>query len=256
MVPGIDLAGIVKSSTDAKFQAGQQVLLTGWGVGENHWGRLAEQARVSAKWLTAIPNNMTMRQAIIVDTAGFTAMLCIMALEENGITIDKCNILVIGASGGVGSTAIQLLDKLGYSVTAVTGRESNIDYLKTLGAKQVLLRKEFSTIPHPLEKQRWAGAIDTVGGNILATVISQMCYSGTVAACGLAADSMLSTTVMPFILGNVRLQGIDSVKVPTIKRPQIWQRLANLLPDSFYQLATTEIPLEKVINYADKLIHN
>lgn len=199
---------------------------------------------------------MTMRQAMIIGTAGFTAMLCIMALEENGVTIDKGNIVVTGASGGVGSTAIQLLDKLGYSVTAVTGRESNIDYLKALGAKQVLLRKEFTTIPHPLEKQRWAGAIDTVGGNILATVISQMCYSGTIAACGLAADIMLSTTVMPFILRNVRLQGIDSVMVPTIKRPQIWQRLANLLPDSFYQLTTTEIPLEKVIDYADKLINN
>lgn len=256
MVPGIDFAGIIKSSTDAKFQVGQQVLQTGWGVGENHWGGLAEQARVPAKWLTAIPDKMTMRQAMIIGTAGFTAMLCIMALEENGVTIDKGNIVVTGASGGVGSTAIQLLDKLGYSVTAVTGRESNIDYLKALGAKQVLLRKEFTTMPHPLEKQRWAGAIDTVGGNILATVISQMCYSGTIAACGLAADIMLSTTVMPFILRNVRLQGIDSVMVPTIKRPQIWQRLANLLPDSFYQLTTTEIPLEKVIDYADKLINN
>ncbi len=154
MVPGIDFAGIIKSSTDAKFQVGQQVLLTGWGVGENHWGGLAEQARVPAKWLTAIPDKMTMRQAMIIGTAGFTAMLCIMALEENGVTIDKGNIVVTGASGGVGSTAIQLLDKLGYSVTAVTGRESNIDYLKALGAKQVLLRKEFTTIPHPLEKQR------------------------------------------------------------------------------------------------------
>lgn len=256
MIPGIDFAGTVHSSSDDAFAVGQSVILTGWGVGENHWGGLAQSARVKSDWLVALPEKLSTRQAMIIGTAGFTAMLCVMALEEGGVTPADGEIIVTGASGGVGSTAIALLHALGYQVTALSGRAENADYLRQLGAGQVLDRQEFTAAPRPLEKQRWAGAIDTVGDNVLATLLAQMNYGATVAACGLAGGIALPTTVMPFILRNVRLQGVDSVMVPQPRRQQAWERLAELLPVSFYDQIAKEIPLAEAPAAAADLIAN
>ncbi|HHU7443347.1 TPA: oxidoreductase, partial [Escherichia coli] len=230
MIPGIDFAGTVRTSEDPRFHAGQEVLLTGWGVGENHWGGLAEQARVKGDWLVAMPQGLDARKAMIIGTAGFTAMLCVMALEDAGVRPQDGEIVVTGASGGVGSTAVALLHKLGYQVVAVSGRESTHEYLKSLGASRILSRDEFAE-SRPLEKQLWAGAIDTVGDKVLAKVLAQMNYGGCVAACGLAGGFTLPTTVMPFILRNVRLQGVDSVMTPPARRAQAWQRLVADLPE-------------------------
>ncbi|GKW38229.1 MULTISPECIES: acrylyl-CoA reductase (NADPH) [Pectobacterium] len=256
MVPGIDFVGTVRHSDSDRFAVGQPVILTGWGVGENHWGGLAQQARVKSDWLVPLPASLDARKAMILGTAGFTAMLCVMALEDGGITPESGDIIVTGASGGVGSTAVALLAELGYQVTAVSGRADNTDYLKKLGAKQVLDRSEFSGSPRPLEKQRWAGAVDTVGDNVLATLLAQMDYNATVAACGLAGGVALPTTVMPFILRNVRLQGVDSVMAPLARRQQAWERLAAILPESFYQQVTQEIGLEDVPAVAAALLEN
>lgn len=256
MVPGIDFAGSVHHSEDPRFHVGQQVLLTGFGVGETHWGGLAEQARVNGDWLVPLPEGLTARQAMILGTAGFTAMLCVMALEDGGVTPDKGDVLVTGASGGVGSTAVALLSALGYQVTAVSGRESNSDYLRQLGAVNILPRSEFSGESRPLEKQRWAGAIDTVGDNVLASVLAQMHYSGVVAACGLAGGFALPTSVMPFILRNVRLQGVDSVQAPTARRIEAWKRLVKTVPAHFYQQATTEVTLAQAAEAAQRLLEN
>ncbi|MEB6334142.1 acrylyl-CoA reductase (NADPH) [Serratia rhizosphaerae] len=256
MVPGIDFAGTVRSSKDPRFSKGQSVVLTGWGVGENHWGGLAEQARVTGEWLVPLPKGLDERQAMIIGTAGLTAMLCVMALEDGGVRPDDGDVLVTGASGGVGSTAIAVLSALGYQVTAISGRDSNTDYLKTLGAKEVLPRSDYIEAPRPLEKQRWAGAVDTVGDKLLAGVLAQMNYNGTVAACGLAGGYQLPTTVMPFILRNVRLQGIDSVHTPLHQRQTAWERLAGILPDSFYQQATQEITLDQAPAAARDLLDN
>jgi putative quinone oxidoreductase, YhdH/YhfP family len=255
MIPGIDFAGVVHSSEDPRFHAGQQVLLTGWGVGENHWGGLSQRARVQGDWLVAQPQGLDARQAMILGTAGFTAMLCVMALEDAGIRPQDGEILVTGASGGVGSTAIALLHKLGYQVVAVSGRESTHDYLRTLGASRILGRDEFAET-RPLEKQLWAGAIDTVGDKVLAKVLAQMNYGGCVAACGLAGGFALPTTVMPFILRNVRLQGVDSVMTPATRRAEAWKRLAVDLPSSFYSQSATEISLEQAPEFADKIMNN
>ncbi|MBA0181765.1 oxidoreductase [Pectobacterium carotovorum] len=256
MVPGIDFVGTVRHSDSDRFAVGQPVILTGWGVGENHWGGLAQQARVKSDWLVPLPASLDARKAMILGTAGFTAMLCVMALEDSGITPESGDIIVTGASGGVGSTAVALLAELGYQVTAVSGRADNTDYLKKLGAKQVLDRSEFSGSARPLEKQRWAGAVDTVGDNVLATLLAQMDYNATVAACGLAGGVALPTTVMPFILRNVRLQGVDSVMAPLARRQQAWERLAAILPESFYQQVTQEIGLEDVPAVAAALLEN
>ncbi|KGA32947.1 acrylyl-CoA reductase (NADPH) [Pectobacterium odoriferum] len=256
MVPGIDFVGTVRHSDSDRFAVGQPIILTGWGVGENHWGGLAQQARVKSDWLVPLPASLDARKAMILGTAGFTAMLCVMALEDGGITPESGDIIVTGASGGVGSTAVALLAELGYQVTAVSGRADNTDYLKKLGAKQVLDRSEFSGSPRPLEKQRWAGAVDTVGDNVLATLLAQMDYNATVAACGLAGGVALPTTVMPFILRNVRLQGVDSVMAPLARRQQAWERLAAILPESFYQQVTQEIGLEDVPAVAAALLEN
>lgn len=256
MVPGIDFAGRVHTSSDPRFHSGQPVLLTGWGVGENHWGGLAEQARVKADWLVPMPEGMDGRKAMIIGTAGFTAMLCVMALEEGGVTPDSGEVLVTGASGGVGSTAVALLHALGYRVAAVSGRESTHDYLRQLGADEILPRSDFSAQSRPLEKQRWAGAVDTVGDRVLASVLAQTHYNGVVAACGLAGGFALPTSVMPFILRNVRLQGIDSVMTPAPRRIEAWKRLLKVLPAAFYQQATTEVSLADAATAAEKLLNN
>ncbi|HIE5768527.1 TPA: oxidoreductase [Proteus mirabilis] len=256
MVPGIDFSGVVHHTEDPRFHIGQHVLLTGWGVGENHWGGLAQKAGVKGDWLTVVPEGLSLKNAMTIGTAGFTAMLCVMALEQGGITPESGDILVTGASGGVGSTAISLLTALGYQVTALSGRASNHDYLRKLGAKNIITREEFEPAGRALDKQRWAGAIDTVGGQILANILSQTNYNGTVAACGLAGGFSLPTTVMPFILRNVRLQGVDSVYFPAERRAQVWQRLLKLLPETFYQQATTEITLDEVPRYAQMIMDN
>lgn len=256
MVPGIDFSGVVHHTEDPRFHIGQHVLLTGWGVGESHWGGLAQKAGVKGDWLTVVPEGLSLKNAMTIGTAGFTAMLCVMALEQGGITPESGDILVTGASGGVGSTAISLLTVLGYQVTALSGRVSNHDYLRKLGAKNIITREEFESAGRALDKQRWAGAIDTVGGQILANILSQTNYNGTVAACGLAGGFSLPTTVMPFILRNVRLQGVDSVYFPAEKRAQVWQRLLKLLPETFYQQATTEITLDEVPRYAQMIMDN
>lgn len=255
MVPGIDFAGTVHASEDPRFHVGQQVILTGWGVGENHWGGLAQRARVNGDWLVPMPEGLDGRKAMIIGTAGFTAMLCVMALEEAGIRPADGEIVVTGASGGVGSTAIALLHKLGYQVAAVSGRESTHDYLKALGAQRILGRDEFAET-RPLEKQVWAGAVDTVGDKVLAKILAQMNYGGCVAACGLAGGFALPTTVMPFILRNVRLQGVDSVMAPTERRLAAWQRLVQDLPESFYQQSATEITLDRAPAVAQDIINN
>lgn len=255
MVPGIDFAGRVNRSDDPRFSAGQEVVLTGWGVGENHWGGLAEQAQVKGDWLVPLPAGLTARQAMIVGTAGLTAMLCVLALEEAGVVPASGEVVVTGASGGVGSTAVALLSALGYQVAAVTGRESTHDYLRKLGASRIVPRGEFADT-RPLEKQIWAGAVDTVGGTVLAKLLAQTNYSGCVAACGLAGGFDLPTTVMPFILRNVRLQGVDSVSAPLARRTQAWERLANALPDSFYESAATEITLEEAPEVAEAFLNN
>ncbi|MCR4459558.1 MDR family oxidoreductase [Pseudescherichia sp. L3] len=255
MIPGIDFAGTVHASEDPRFHVGQQVLLTGWGVGENHWGGLSQRARVNGDWLVALPQGLDGRKAMIIGTAGFTAMLCVMALEEAGVRPADGEIVVTGASGGVGSTAVALLHKLGYQVAAVSGRESTHNYLKGLGASRILGRDEFAE-SRPLEKQLWAGAVDTVGDKVLAKVLAQMNYGGCVAACGLAGGFALPTTVMPFILRNVRLQGVDSVMTPAEKRTAAWSRLAQDLPESFYEQSATEISLEQAPEFATAIINN
>jgi len=255
MVPGIDFAGRVHASEDPRFHAGQQVLLTGWGVGENHWGGLAAQARVNGDWLVPMPNGLDGRKAMIIGTAGFTAMLCVMALEEAGVTPQSGEVVVTGASGGVGSTAVALLHKLGYQVAAVSGRESTHDYLRSLGANRILGRDEFAET-RPLEKQIWAGAVDTVGDKVLAKVLAQMNYGGCVAACGLGGGFSLPTPGVPVIFRNVRLQGVDSVMTPPARRAQAWERLVRDLPASFYTQSATQISLEQAPEYAAKIINN
>lgn len=255
MVPGIDFAGIVHSSEDPRYHVGQQVLLTGWGVGENHWGGLSQRARVKGEWLVAQPEGLSARQAMIIGTAGFTAMLCVMAMEDAGVRPQDGDIVVTGASGGVGSAAVAILHQLGYQVVAVSGRDSTHDYLRQLGASRILDREAFAET-RPLEKQLWAGAVDTVGNNVLAKVLAQMNYGGCVAACGLAGGFALPTTVMPFILRNVRLQGVDSVMAPAALRARAWQRLVQDLPASFYTQSATEITLAQAPEYAERIMNN
>lgn len=255
MIPGIDFAGVVIESNDSRYNQGDAVILTGWGVGEHHWGGIAEKARVKADWLVPMPKNFDARKAMIIGTAGLTAMLCIRALIEQGIEPEQGEILVTGASGGVGSVAVQLLSQLGYSVAAVTGRvQKNEAWLRELGATAVIDRGEFAQPSRPLDKSRWAGAVDTVGSQTLANVLAQINYNGAVAACGLAGGMDLPTTVMPFILRGVRLIGIDSVMCPAKQRIAAWQQIVELLPQTFYEQAATEITLADVVQAADAII--
>jgi acrylyl-CoA reductase (NADPH) len=254
MIPGIDLAGQVLSSENPRYKAGDQVVLTGWGVGENHWGGMAQQARLNAEWLVPLDSGLNSKKAMMIGTAGLTAMLCVQALIDAGVKPNDGEILVTGASGGVGSVAVTLLAQLGYTVAAVTGRvEKNGPLLQQLGAQTIIDRVEFEEPARPLEKQIWAGAVDTVGSKVLAKVLAQMDYNSAVAACGLAGGFDLPTTVMPFILRNVRLQGVDSVSCPFEKRIAAWKKLAELLPESYYQQACHEISLQQAPEYADAI---
>ena len=230
-VAGIDFAGMVEASEDARYKPGDKVVLTGWRVGEVHWGGYAQKARVKADWLVPLPAGLTTRQAMAVGTAGFTAMLAVMALEEHGLTPAKGEVLVTGAAGGVGSVAVALLARLGYQVAAVTGRPETEGYLRDLGASRVVPRAELAeTVKRPLEAETWAGCVDAVGGAMLARVLGQMKYGGSVAAVGLAGGAGLPASVIPFILRGVNLLGIDSVSVPFERRVQAWNRVVTDLP--------------------------
>ncbi|WP_370267362.1 acryloyl-CoA reductase [Nioella sp.] len=230
-VPGIDFAGTVESSEDARYKPGDKVVLTGWRVGENRWGGYAQKARVPADYLVPLPEGLTTRQAMAVGTAGFTAMLAVMALEDHGLSPDKGEVLVTGAAGGVGSVATAILASLGYDVAGVTGRPEQEDYLKGLGAKRIVAREEINeTVKRPLESETWAGCVDAVGGAMLARVLGQMKYGGSVSAVGLAGGAGLPATVIPFLLRGVNLLGIDSVMQPFENRQRAWQRIAADLP--------------------------
>jgi len=253
MVPGIDLVGTVEESADDRYQKGDKVVLTGLGVGENHWGGFAEYARLNADWLVPLPEGMDPVRTMQIGTAGLTAMLCVMALEEGGVTPDKGPVIVSGAAGGVGSVAVSILAGLGYQVTAITGRPETESYLKGLGASEIVSREQMAEPARPLEKQRWAGAVDTVGDNILGRILSETDYGGVVTACGLAASFKLPTTVMPFILRNVRLQGVDSVMCPYARRQEAWKRLQAHLPDNAVGDIAQIIALNELPDYAERI---
>ena len=254
LVPGIDLAGRVLESSSGDYAAGDRVILTGWGVGEKYWGGYSQRQRVQSKWLVPLPAGLESRQAMAIGTAGFTAMLCVMTLEEAGVTPDKGSILVTGASGGVGSIAVAILAKLGYQVTAVSGKDDAGEFLRQLGAGEILTRDEMSQAARPLEGQRWAGAIDTVGSTTLARVLAETNYGGCVAACGLAGGADLPTTVMPFILRNVSLRGVDSVSCPIERRKGAWQRLVTDLPEAALGEIGQLASLEQLPELADKIV--
>ena len=230
-VPGIDFCGTVESSDDSRYAAGDQVILTGWRVGETHWGGLSQKARVNADWLVPLPAGLSTRQAMAIGTAGFAAMLAIQTLEDHGLKPDQGEVLVTGAAGGVGSIATATLANLGYEVAAVTGRPETEDYLKSLGASRIVARGDIDKVSkRPMESETWAGCVDAVGGEMLARVIGQIKYGGSVAAVGLAGGAKLPTTVIPFLLRGVSLLGIDSVMQPYENRVRAWQRLASDLP--------------------------
>lgn len=254
MVPGVDLAGTVEDSSDPDFKPGDQVVLNGWGVGEGHWGGLAERARLQGKWLIPLPSAFTPAQAMAIGTAGYTAMLAIMALEKNGVTPDKGDVLVTGANGGVGSFAIALLAKLGYRVVASTGRVSESEYLTSLGAAEIIDRATLAEPGRPLAKERWAGAIDSVGSHTLANICASTRYWGTVATCGLAQGMDFPASVAPFILRGVTLAGIDSVMRPRQDRIDAWARLARDLDVSLLPLISREIGLSEVVETAHQLM--
>ncbi len=230
-VPGIDFAGTVEASDDPRYAVGDKVVLTGWRVGEAYWGGYSEKARVKADWLVPLPAGLTTRQAMAVGTAGFTAMLAVMALEDHGLSPDQGEVLVTGAAGGVGSVATAILANLGYEVAAVTGRPETGEYLKGLGATRIVPREELNeTVKRPLESETWAGCVDAVGGAMLARVLGQMKYGASVAAVGLAGGAGLPATVIPFLLRGVNLLGIDSVMQPYENRLRAWERIAKDLP--------------------------
>ncbi|HJW27416.1 MAG TPA: MDR family oxidoreductase [Rhodocyclaceae bacterium] len=254
MVPGIDFAGTVMESRHPAWQPGDQVILNGWGVGETHWGGLAELARVKGDWLVRLPAGFTPRQAMAIGTAGYTAMLCVMALEKHGIRPGDGEILVTGANGGVGSVAIALLARLGYAVVASTGRVAESAYLTSLGAQAVMDRAELSAPGKPLGKERWVGVVDTVGSHTLANACAMTRYGGAVAACGLAGGMDFPATVAPFILRGVTLYGIDSVMAPLARRQEAWARLERDLDAGKLDAITTEIALADAPAYAEKLL--
>ena len=254
MVPGIDLVGTVEETSHPLYRVGDVVLLNGWGVGEGHWGGLAQKARLKGDWLVPLPSQFSPQQAMAIGTAGYTAMLCVLALERHGVTPDKGEILVTGAAGGVGSVAVCLLAKLGYTVVGVSGRPAESDYIKSLGASEVLERSAFASAGKPLGRERWAGAVDVVGSHTLANVCAATKYRGVVAACGLAGGMDFPATVAPFILRGVTLVGIDSVMCPRPERLVAWQRLGTDLDTSKLNLIANEIGLADAIPTATRLL--
>lgn len=254
MIPGIDLVGIVEHTDSNKFNTGDTVLLNGYGVGEVHSGGLAQKARLKSEWLIKVPENFNPKQTMAIGTAGYTAILCVMALEKNGVTPEKGNILVTGANGGVGSFAISILSKLGYQVTASTGRIEQSQYLKHLGANDIIDRNTLNKAGRPLAKEQWAGAIDSIGSHTLANICAGLKYGGTVAACGLAQGMDLPSSVAPFILRGITLAGIDSVMRPTEDRIEAWQRLADLLEPTVISDIAKEITLDQVVETAEQLL--
>lgn len=255
MVPGIDLVGVVAASQHPDYQPGDAVLLNGWGVGESYWGGLAQQARLNGDWLIPLPAGLTAQQAMAIGTAGYTAMLCVMTLERYGVQPKDGEVLVTGAAGGVGSVAVALLSQLGYRVTAMTGRLQDADYLRALGAAEVIERGQYAEPGKPLGKERWAGAVDVAGGHVLANVCASMQYQGVVTACGLAAGMALPATVAPFILRGVTLAGVDSVMRPRADRLVAWQRLTQELSlDKLALIGSQEVGLDEAIGLAARLL--
>jgi len=255
MVPGIDLVGVVEESSHPGFKAGDAALLNGWGAGEVHWGGLAQRARLKGDWLIPLPPEFTPQQAMSIGTAGYTAMLCVMTLEKQGVKPSDGEIVVTGAAGGVGSVAIAVLSKLGYRVVAVTGRTADADYLKNLGAIEILDRSQFNAPGKPLAKERWAGAVDVVGSHTLANICASTKYRGVVTACGLAAGMDFPATVAPFILRGVTLVGVDSVMCPTAERIQAWRRLATDLDIKMLDTISNEVGLTQAIPMATRLLN-
>jgi len=254
MVPGIDFAGAVLESSDPRYRPGDAVLLNGWGVGESHWGGLAQKVRVKADWLLPLPAGLTAAQAMAIGTAGYTAMLCVMALQRNGLLPALGPVLVTGANGGVGSIAIALLSRLGFEVHASTGRLAEAEHLKALGATDIIDRATLNTPGKPLQKERWAGAVDSVGSHTLANVCAGIRYGGVVAACGLAQGMDFPSTVAPFILRGVTLAGVDSVMAPHARRAEAWQRLARELPAELLPRNTETIALADAAGVAARLL--
>ncbi len=248
MVPGIDFAGVVEESRNPAYQKGDSVFLNGWGLGETRWGGLAKKVRVNAEWLTQLPAKLSARDAMAIGTAGYTAMLSVMALEHNGVTPDKGPVLVTGASGGVGSFATAFLSRLGYRVIASTGRP-DVDYLiRKLGAAEIMNRTMLSEQGTPLMKEKWAGAVDSAGGQTLVNVCAGMMYGGTVASCGMAESLDFPGSVAPFILRGVSIAGIDSVRCPPGKRNEAWRRVAEIVDPALLENISHEIPLEAVLD--------
>jgi acrylyl-CoA reductase (NADPH) len=254
MIAGIDFAGTVEQSSHPQWQAGDKVICTGWGMGETHLGAYAEKARVKGDWLVRLPEGMSARDAMAIGTAGFTAMLAVLALEKHGLSPKSGPVVVTGAAGGVGSVAIAVLSKLGYHVIASTGRASEADYLKQLGAAEIIDRNELSAPAKPIAKERWAGGVDSVGSTTLANLLSMTKYGGAIAACGLAAGLDLPSSVAPFILRGVCLLGIDSVMCPIEPRKAAWQRLASDLDRTKLTEITHEIPLDEVPEWGAKIL--
>ena len=254
MIAGIDFAGTVEQSTHPKWKAGDKVVCTGWGMGETHLGAYGEKARVKGDWLVRLPEGLTAREAMAIGTAGFTAMLAVIALEKHGLSPSSGAVVVTGAAGGVGSVATAVLAKLGYHVIASTGRMSEQPYLKALGASEVIDRNELSAPPKPLGKERWAGGVDSVGSTTLANLLAMTKYGGAIAACGLAAGMDLPSSVAPFILRGVCLLGIDSVMCPLPARETAWKRLAGDLDRAKLSEITNEIGLDEVIGMGGKIL--
>jgi acrylyl-CoA reductase (NADPH) len=254
MVPGIDFSGTVLESAHPGLSPGDAVVLNGWGVGEQHWGGLAQKARVQGDWLIPLPEGLTLRQTMAIGTAGYTAMLCILALERHGMTPAQGDVLVTGASGGVGSIAIALLARLGYRVIASTGRPQEAEYLRSLGAAEIMDRSTLSEPGRPLQKERWAAAIDSVGSHTLANACASTLANGAVAACGLAQGMDLPATVAPFILRGVSLLGVNSVTRPIAERKEAWRRLAQDLDTASLDAMTAEIGLAEAIPAAGELL--
>ena len=254
MVAGIDAAGTVNESSHPLWKTGDKFIHNGWGVGETRWGCLAEKVRLKGDWLVKLPDRFTERQAMGIGTAGYTAMLCVLALQDHGVKPGDGEVLVTGATGGVGSVAIALLGKLGYTVVAATGKTSEEAYLKSLGASSVVDRATLSATGKPLQKERWAGVVDAVGSHTLANALAQTRYGGVVAACGLAQGMDLPTSVMPFILRGVTLVGVDSVMAPLAKRQRAWDRLATDLDLELLEKMIIEVPLDGAIGKAHQLM--